>query len=344
MDTVPALESMMKGRIQKAFVDEVDFSAQIDTFMDMVSFAMGVLAAGEINRMEDDFAAMKKVSWGTLDNVGDCSPHIKKMLKVLQDCVPRIRQTMSNVYFTNICIKLASVFLDTFLDTLWTLKRICMTGGGQLLLDLNSIKEYLAKMPNVKLPEGTEPLPISKAYAAVVSTKVKKIEVILKLVCTEESKMEEMFGLLWPEGTTQDLDSIVALKGTGRNILPLDQVGDMLKGGGDMLKGGAKVVTGTGTGVGKNLKTGFNKVGDGFKTALGDMMSGNIFNDASTHSNEDHAAPHKHTSSNNLNSSGSAPSGSKAVGDLKNAFGGINAALGFKKAGAGAPASNGTHK
>ncbi len=331
-DTVPALETMMKARISKAYEGEVDFSAQIDAFMDMTSFAMTALASGEINRMEDFFAEMRKVSWGTLDSVGDSSPHSKKMMKILSDCVPRIRLTMSNVYFQQICSKLAATFLDAFSDTVWSLKRICMTGGGQLLLDLNGLKEYLLKMPNVRLAEGAEPLAISKAYVSVVSSKAKRIEVVLKLVCTEDAMMEEMFGLLWPEGTTQDLESISALKGTGRNIIPLDNVTDMLKDGKNILKDGAKAVGSTGTGVGKGIKTGFNKVGDGFKNAFGEMMSGNIF-DGSTHS---HDSDNHNNHAQKPHSTGGPSTANKAASDIKNAFAGVGAALAFKKAGSGA--------
>lgn len=332
VDTIPALEASMKQRIQKVYVDEVDFSSQIDAFMDMVSFAMGVLAAGEINRMEDSFADMKKVNWGLLDNVGDVNDYIKKMLKILSDCVPRIRLTMSNVFFQNMCSKLATVFLDAFNDSIWSLRRICQTGGAQLLMDLNGIKEYLVKMPNVRLPPDVEPPVISKPYLSTVSIKVKKIEIILKLVCTDANMMEEMFAALWPEGTAADLEAITALKGTGKNVVPLDHVKDIIS-----------VANNTGTDVGKNITKKFDKVKGGLRSAMGDMIGGNLFDNSSGHgSTDDH-----HNSGGSTHSGAGAGDhsslGSKAMGEMKHALGGINAALGFKKAGAAAgTGSNGS--
>jgi hypothetical protein len=335
VDTVPALETMMKARIKPVYQNDVDFSAQIDSFNDLVSFAMGVLASGEVNRMEDSFKEMRKVSWGTLDTVGDVSLHIKKFLKILSDCVPRIRLTMTSVYFSNICIKLATAFLDNFLDSLMQLKRICMTGGGQLLLDLNGLKEYLLKMPNVRLPEGAEPVVISKVYLSVVNAKIKKIEVILKLVCTEDSRMEEMFSLLWPEGTTADLESVNALKGSGRNILPLP-----LDQGLGAMKDGSRVVKDGVLGVGKDMKTGVVKGVGGIKNAFGEMIHGNMFSDNSSHSGDDHrysaSTGNGNTNSNTRPASTTNTASStanKAATDLKNAFGG---AMAFMKAGASA--------
>jgi hypothetical protein len=102
------------------------------------------------------------VNWSILEDVGDVGPYAKHMLKILTDGVGRIRLALSPAYFQNLCTKLAAVFLDEFLDNVWQLRRVSKTGGGQLLMDLHGIKEYLLKMPNVKL-------------------KVKKIEFVYKV-------------------------------------------------------------------------------------------------------------------------------------------------------------------
>jgi hypothetical protein len=205
IDTIPALEAMMKQRIQSSYKNEVDFSSQVDAFMDMVSFSMSVLASGEVYRMHEDFITMKKIVWSSIEDVGDVSLYAKHMLKILTDGILRIRLALSSVYFLNFCIKLTATFLEVFLDNIWLLKRVSKTGGAQLLVDLSGIKEYLIKMPNIKLPEGVEPIVISKPYSLMLNAKCKKIEIILKLVCTEESMMEETFSMLWPEGTTADM-------------------------------------------------------------------------------------------------------------------------------------------
>eukprot|EP01036_Dinobryon_divergens_P028548 gene28548-37506_t len=140
IDTIPAQEKLMKSKIQSQFLDEVDFSSQIDAFMDLVSHTMNVLASGEVFRLDGDFIAMRKVNWSALEEVGDVGPYAKHMFKILTDGVGRIRQALSPAYFQNMCTKLAAVFLDEFLDNIWQLRRdavIAIKGGRGIILPIN---------------------------------------------------------------------------------------------------------------------------------------------------------------------------------------------------------------
>ena len=76
-------------------------------------------------------------------------------------------------------------------------------------------------MPNAKLPESGTPIVISKSYISLINMKVKKIEIVLKLVCTEDNMMEQTFGVLWPDGTSSELESVMSIKGSKR-ILPIN--------------------------------------------------------------------------------------------------------------------------
>lgn len=325
IDTIPALENLMKSKIQPQYENQVDFQPQIEKFMDTISFTMDVLSAGEVHRMDVDFQTMKSIDWGKIDNVEDVGQYTKHMLKICSDCIPRIRLSMSTVYFQQVCSRFASTFLDGFLDTIWQLKRINKNGGGQLLLDLNGIKEYLVKMPNVRLAEGKDPLTISKPYHIAVNAKVKKVENILKLICTDEHMVEEMFPELWPDANRDEKDAILILKGQ-KNAF--DQVGDKMKEGfkdvGQKVKDGLKDVGGI-----KKVSQGavgdtFSKVSVGFKSAFGDIMSGNLFQDGSTHSDDNKSGGSSHGASSLTSSA--VPSKPKM--DLK---AGIGAAMAFSK-------------
>jgi hypothetical protein len=330
IDILPTLESIMRSKIQAAYSDEIDFSPQVDAFMNTVSFTMTILASGEVFRMENDFANMKKVNWATYDTVMDTGPYVKHMLRILGDCAPRIRISMSSSYFLNMCMKLVSTFVDAYLDNIYQLRRISKTGAGQLLLDLNSIKEYLLLLPNVKQAEGAVSITISKVYISVVNTKVKKVENILKLICTEDAMLEEMFGLLWPDATHSDIDMINTLKGN-RNIIstintvvsPLDSVGEALKSKAQNMHQGTV----------QGLSTGINKVKGGFKTAFGDIISGNLFNDSSTHSGTVDLSAHNSSSSHEhgYGSSSVLGGGNSSGGGLKQAVSGVTSALTFTK-------------
>ncbi len=325
IDTIPALENMMKLKIKNEFKSEVDFQAQIDVYNDLIKYTQTILCLGEINRMEIDFQAMRKIDWSRFDEVGDVGGYIKHELKILSDCIPRIRLTMSVPYFINFCINFANLYLDAFLDTIWMLKRISKTGAGQLLLDLNGIKEYLMTMPNVRLTDGKTSIPVGKAYSFAVGNKIKHIENILKLICTEDNMMDEMFSVLWPEATKEETDQILILKGSKLampNIpMPPIQVDPNFKKGVD------------------NIKEGTNKALDGMKNQFTRFTSavGDLFNDpnaSSSHSHDD-ARTEKSGSSTHGSNHGI---NFKTLGAVVSGFGGGSSASGAGKGG-----SNSSH-
>eukprot|EP01034_Spumella_vulgaris_P022006 gene22006-28097_t len=342
IDTLPALESSVKSRIKPVLVKGVDFSTQIDGLNDLVSHAMSVLVSGVIARMDEDLRTMRHMSWGSLDSVGDVSPHVKKFVSTLSESVLSTRAALTSVYFNNFCVKLATSFLDAFQANLKLLKRICTTGGGQLLVDLSGLKEFLLKMPNIRLPEGTDPVVISKVYLSVVNAKVKKIEVILKLVCTEDNKLEEMFAVLWPDGTASDLDSVRSMRSV-RNLLPvplpLDQVHDVTK-------FGKRAANNASDSVNRSLKTGFNRVDSGVRGVVSDLSQ---LLDTSTHSSHSSdsdrqsggSKKHEPTSSSAATSKPLSDTASRVVGDMKHAW---SDAISFVKYGGGVSAGSGRGK
>eukprot|EP00595_Chromulina_sp_UTEXLB2642_P002127 CAMPEP_0196764872 /NCGR_PEP_ID=MMETSP1095-20130614/7051_1 /TAXON_ID=96789 ORGANISM="Chromulina nebulosa, Strain UTEXLB2642" /NCGR_SAMPLE_ID=MMETSP1095 /ASSEMBLY_ACC=CAM_ASM_000446 /LENGTH=185 /DNA_ID=CAMNT_0042121567 /DNA_START=1909 /DNA_END=2463 /DNA_ORIENTATION=+ len=182
-------------------------------------------------------------------------------------------------------------------------------------------------MPNTRLtPDENEGYPVFKSYVSLVNTRIGKIENILKLLCTEDDKLHEVFVMLWPDGTQSDYDAIVGLKArTG--ILP--QLGDIGSIGnkithtpGDVLSGAKGAVDG--------FTSGAKSAVGGLKNLTSAMMSGMLFEDNSGHN----ANTNNHTSGSNTKKiSKSNPNGSSSSShDIKTAFNGINAALGLKKA------------
>jgi hypothetical protein len=309
IDTIPSLENMMKTRIQEEYKPEVDFQQQIDIFNDLMSYTMIILVNGEIHRMDIDFATMKKIDWSRVDNVTDVGPYIKHMLKILSDCIPRLRLWISSAYFLTLCMNMANFYLDCFLDNIWSLKRISKTGAGQLLLDLNGIKEYLEKMPNTRLSEGKTEIMIGKAYTIAMNKKIKHIENILKLLCTEDNMMDEMFTVLWPEATKEEMDQILILKGSkmampNLSIPPIQMDPNLKKGVTHMKEGTNKAY--------EDMKGKFKN----FTTDLGNLMgSGGLF-ESSTHS---HTSEHNEASTNGnhkMASSGPGSSSSSGHGSL----------------------------
>lgn len=324
IDTIPALETIMKQKIKEQYKDSLDFSTQIDIFQDMVAFAMNILACGEVQRMQEMFQSMRVINWSGDIVVGDVNDHIKQMLKVFVDCVPRIRVTMSPIYFQTFCNKLITVFLDQYLGAIWKLRRVSKTGGAQLLMDTNGIKEFLVKMPNVKLAEGKEPIVLSRSFFKFLEIKIGRIENILKIIIADDSSVDDMFVQLLPDATPKEKDTILILKGLKLGVpvpLPMKEFGDKVKDVGEntagKIKAGAEETVNT-------LKTGFQSMGGNLRNAFGDMFHGNLFMDASGHSD---------------NASGHGPSNGGAQSKKTDFKGAATAAMAFKRpTGAGSAA------
>jgi hypothetical protein len=321
INTVPQLEVMMKKHINSSLCDQIDFSVQIDAFMDMVSFTYSVMTAGITERLEPAMKTMRKTNVTSIEYVGDDSKYVKEISAVLNETIPRIRACMSASYFAGFCMKLVTAVLAKVLESLVQMRHISKTGGGQLLLDLQGIKTYLLRMPHSRLQEGEEPCTISKSYNSLVGIKAQNLERILKLVCTEDDMMEETFKILWPEGKPSDLEAVLALKGSGNAAL--DQMGDLINVVGVGAVGrGAKGAVGE---ITQGLKKGAKEMGGGFKG----LISGKLFEDGSSHSHKSDEVSHGvHSNGGGGHphhpTAGGSNTASKALGDMKNVFKSFN--------------------
>ena len=235
INTVPNLELLMKSHIKPTLSEEINFSVQIDAFMDMVSHTYGIMTSGICERLEPAMKTLRGTNVTSLDSVGDDSRYVKEIRGVLNETIPRVRACMSPPYFQGFCMNVVTKVLELLLDNIWQLKCISKTGGGQLLLDLQGVKTYLLRMPNANLKEGTEPVNISMSYNSFVNTKSYLIERVLKVVCSDESHTDETFKELWPNGKPSDLAAIKTIKGSSNDVInlikPMIDMKSTVKGG-----------------------------------------------------------------------------------------------------------------
>ena len=275
MDTVPPLESMMKRHIHPSYENQIDFGGQMDAFIDLINYSFNIIVMSTKEKLDEPLKEMRKTNWQNIDSVGDSSPYVKSLLTKVGSSIPRMRTKIHVIYFQKFVNDLASMVLDAFLETIWRLKRVSKTGGAQLLMDLNGIDEYLMKLPNARLPKDSEPLVVSKAYKSFVTARTGRIENILKLVCTEDEQLNEMFKLLWVDGTQADLDRIIELKKGSFLPIPgavgavVDKVGDHIKEKLNENMVGRGMVSAAG-----ELKDAAKSVGGGIGKVMGDITGG----------------------------------------------------------------------
>ena len=214
-DVVPKLESQIKEKIHFTYESQVDFSEQIDLFTDVVSDAIGVLVGGVLGQTDNALKIMKKMHWAGVSDVGDESPYLAMIHCAIVDCIPRLRKNLSSIYFKKFCTDYSSEFLSQYLQVIMSQKKICKVGAEQLLLDTNVLKTMIMKLHSLgecETEEEKEKSQVPTIYETIMLKKFRHIEVVLKLVCTDEEHFEEMFAILHPEGTDEERFAIAELQ------------------------------------------------------------------------------------------------------------------------------------
>jgi hypothetical protein len=111
-EVVPQLEQMIQAKMAPALASKVDFSTEVDEFMDLVAFCLKILVSGMMDRLEPAFKMMQSMNWGSMDQVGEESPYLHICNQVLLEAIPKIRSSLVSSYFNNFCTKLASDILQ----------------------------------------------------------------------------------------------------------------------------------------------------------------------------------------------------------------------------------------
>jgi len=237
-ETAEQLGEIVKGKIDAAYVDQVDTEKEVEAFQEVVAAAIKRIVSTIDAALEPALKKMTSTNWGALDAVDDESPYVRDIIFALRDKIPAARGLLSPSYFRNLCDKIAASFLPKFYNHIVNAKRVNEMATHQLLLDLQSLKPLFLDLPNVKpnadnatggppgsgddTPDSTPtsgadrndpPIKPPATYIKFVTRHATKIEMVLKLVATPTDMLVERFKIMWPDGTRQDLLAVCALKG-----------------------------------------------------------------------------------------------------------------------------------
>ncbi|KAF4315011.1 hypothetical protein BBO99_00009666 [Phytophthora kernoviae] len=218
-ETLPSLEEVIRAKIDKAFSESIELSQEIDTFHDVGAAAMKCIVAGLETSLDDDLTALHKVNWQTWEAVGDESSYVMQMGEKLRAFVPVLRQMLSGLYFTNFCDKFAASFVPKILQTVMKCRKVNQVATQQLLLDVYALKTLFLQLPALSSDafassstSASAPV-IPLRYTKFVTNEIGKVESVLKLIGTPNEMLVESFKIMWPEGTADDFQSIMNMKG-----------------------------------------------------------------------------------------------------------------------------------
>lgn len=136
-EVVPQLEQMVQAKIQPTLSAKVSFDTEVDAFMDLVAHCIKVLVAGIMDRLEPSFRTMAGINWAGFTSVGEESQYLHTCNAVLVDAIPKIRETLSASYFTNLCNKIASEILARWASPAFPHSLLCEADTASLLTSLS---------------------------------------------------------------------------------------------------------------------------------------------------------------------------------------------------------------
>ncbi|XP_036370846.1 vacuolar protein sorting-associated protein 53 homolog isoform X2 [Octopus sinensis] len=181
METTQQLESKLKEKVDPALAIHIDLNAEQDLFHNVISNCIQLLVQDLDSACEPALTAMSKMSWSTVETVGDQSGYVTAITSHLKQNLPIIRDNLasSRKYFTQFCVKFANTFIPKFITHMYRCKPVSTVAAEQLLLDTHSLKTVLQDLPSL----GSRVLRKAPAsFTKIVNKGMTKAEMVLKMV------------------------------------------------------------------------------------------------------------------------------------------------------------------
>eukprot|EP00501_MAST-03F_sp_TOSAG23-6_P000857 GSMAST32.ASY1.ANO1.893.1 assembled CDS len=189
-ETSPQLEELLQDEIDEVFEEHV------------------------LNFVPNDFFEI--FFQNTCVDVGDQSPYVVEISKILREQVIPIRSALSGpIYFNNFCDRFAALFLPRFTQNIFKCKRISEMAAQQLLLDTHAVKTSFLSVPTSDLESDEKATMIRSlsTFSKYANKEANKAVMLLKLIGTPLERLPQSFKILWVGGTAADLQRVMTLKG-----------------------------------------------------------------------------------------------------------------------------------
>ncbi|EOA39302.1 hypothetical protein CARUB_v10012315mg [Capsella rubella] len=194
--------------IDPHYADGVDMSEVQDEFSAVITKALVTLVLGLETKFDTEMAAMTRVSWSTLESVGDQSGYVNGINTILSGSIPVLGKLLTPVYFQFFLDKLASSLGPRFYANIFRCKQLSETGAQQMLLDTQAVKTILLEIPSLARQTSA-----AASYSKFVSREMSRAEALLKVILSPIDSVADTYRALFPEGTPMEFQRILELKG-----------------------------------------------------------------------------------------------------------------------------------
>ena len=181
-NTTSQLEEKIQEKINAEYKQVVEMNHPKELFLLLSTTAIQAIVRLICSSLAPPLQSMTKISWATMQTVGDQSEYVTNIATILSRNVKDIRKLITNVkHFKWFCDKFVDSFVPMFVKNIHLCKPISEAGAEQMLLDAHAIKTFLLELPNIGADEKE---PVSSVYTRFVTKGMVKVETLLKIVLT----------------------------------------------------------------------------------------------------------------------------------------------------------------
>ncbi|XP_061198063.1 vacuolar protein sorting-associated protein 53 homolog [Saccostrea echinata] len=219
METSQQLEEKLKEKVDPCLSSQIDLNSEQDTFHNVISNCIQLLVQDLETACEPALTAMSKMSWSSVEAVGDQSGYISAITGHLKQNLPVIRDNLasSRKFFTQFCLKFANSFIPKFISHLFKCKNINTVAAEQLLLDTHSLKTIFLDLPSLG-SHVVRKAPTS--FTKMVIKGMTRAEHILKVVMsphTDQHRFVESYYRMLSDSDLNEFQKVLEMKGLRRS-------------------------------------------------------------------------------------------------------------------------------
>lgn len=213
--TITQLEDKLIQTIDDTFKEDVNFEGVKESFIKLINKSINLLVHKVEAESEFSWREMANTNWSHMEDVGDQSRYISSLKEILiKNCTIILPTFVRDIYVRNFCDKIVETTINQFLSSIIRTKPIPVIAAEQMLLDLSVLKETFLKLP--KLSTDAPDYKLSGQYQKHVDRMVHRLEVILKVLLTQEAPQEGLvsnYFFLIGDKSIDNFIKILQLKG-----------------------------------------------------------------------------------------------------------------------------------
>ncbi|KAK7473107.1 Vacuolar protein sorting-associated protein 53 [Stygiomarasmius scandens] len=207
--TAAELEEKIREKINDEFKEKVSLQNECELFVSTISSAIVIQLRELESACEPAFSTMANSMWSTLSQVSGPSPYTADLVRAAEQVIEVIKPTVEQKkYLRNFFDKACSLLIAKFTNALVKSRPLGEVGAEQLLIDLQTIKAFLSKMPGDL---------VTTNYTRNMGKSTGRLESLLKVIVTPVDPPEGFilnYTLLIGDASFSNFQKILDLKGT----------------------------------------------------------------------------------------------------------------------------------